>query len=51
VIIDRNTSLEAYELKFKKNLDSDDLRGLKAFESEYTANLHLVNLDIQEGKS
>jgi predicted AAA+ superfamily ATPase len=48
VIIDRVSTLQAYELKYKKNLNSDDLSGIKAFRNMYTSDIALVNLDVQE---
>jgi len=47
VIIDNIEHLQAYELKYKKNLNSEDLNGVKAFEKMYTADLKVVNLDVQ----
>lgn len=51
VVIDNVTDLEAYELKFQKNVKSDDLTWLKAFKNIYSINWYIVNLDIQESKS
>jgi predicted AAA+ superfamily ATPase len=50
VVLDNIDHLEAYELKYKKNLNSNDFIGIKAFSEEYKAILHLVNLDRQEKK-
>jgi predicted AAA+ superfamily ATPase len=48
IVIDTINHLEAYELKYKKNLNADDLNGVKAFEKLYTSGASLVNLDVQE---
>jgi predicted AAA+ superfamily ATPase len=51
VIMDKISDLEVYELKFKKNIKSEDLLWLKAFKEKYNVFWNLVNLDIQENKN